>query len=177
MDNGETWLIYPYLLTQQNKKKFIIDNTYQGMELDSTYNYTFIISELISTEYYETTINEKGNAVRKSGPYIIYKVIPRTEKIDSGISLTDINGPVQVVTGGSEGYQHIENSSFSKNIEEYKDLMIQNGIPEEDINIVIENPNDEHIKKSFLSKYGLELAKISVNTAGVVVNLLKVLQN
>ena len=82
-----------------------------------------------------------------------------------------------MATEGSVAYQHTENSSFSSKVKKYKELMISNGISEEDINAVIKNPNDVYIKKSFLSKYGLELAKISVNVAGVVVNLLKLFQS
>lgn len=178
LHNGETWLMFYYdKITQPRKKEHILNTYFQGTEVSNTRGYEYIISELVSDKYYEKKYNADGTVKSKTGPYIAYKVIPKTEKRSSDINIKDINGPVQVATEGSVAYQHTENSSFSSKVEEYKELMISNGISEEDINAVINNPNDEYIKKSFLSRYGLELAKISVNVAGVVVNLLKLFQS
>lgn len=179
MPNGETWLMFKYdKMTQPKKKEYILNYFTQDMEVSNDRGYKYIISELISYEYYDKEYDSEGKLVFKEGPYIAFKVIPITERTEpSRIHVKDTNGPVQIVTGGSEAYQHVENSTFSTKIEDYKELMIENGISEEDINIVINNPNNEYVKKSFLSKYGLELAKISVNVAGVVVNLLKLFQS
>lgn len=178
MNSGETWLMFYYdKMTEPRKKEYILNQYYQDMEVSNERGYKYIISELISDKYYDIEYNSEGKVSLKTGPYIAYKVIPKTEKRNSNINIKDINGPVQVATEGSVAYQHTENSSFSSKVEEYKELMMRNGISEEDINAVIDNPNDEYVKKSFLSRYGLELAKISVNVAGVVVNLLKLFQS
>ncbi|MEG0409245.1 MAG: hypothetical protein RR623_10275 [Bacilli bacterium] len=177
LENGDTWLAFPYQLTQQNKKKFILANVQQNKEFKDEYGYTFIVSKLINVEYYNTVSNYQG-VVRKTGnPYVVFKVIPKTESPDASINVTGNNAPINISNGEGTATQTIVNSSFSNKIEEYKDVMINHGILEEDINVVINNPNNEHIKESFLSKYGLELAKISVNVAGFVVNLLKIFQS
>ncbi|MEG0093593.1 MAG: hypothetical protein RR945_11090 [Erysipelotrichaceae bacterium] len=174
---NETWLVFPYLLVQQNKKKFILQSTFQNMEVVDTYGYTYIISKLIGEEYNEQILNDKGQRIPEKPPYVVYKVIPKTESPDASINVNGNNAPVNISNGDGTATQTIVNSSFSNKIEEYRDIMISHGILEEDINAVINNPNDEYVKKSFLSRYGLELAKISVNVAGVVVNLLKLFQS
>ncbi|EAH0805807.1 hypothetical protein D4W20_15515, partial [Listeria monocytogenes] len=118
-----------------------------------------------------------NNIKSKTGPYVAYKVIPKTEMKQPTINIDRSNGPVQVATGNSTAYQYVDNSSFSNKIHEYKDLMINNGILKEDIEVVVNHPDDNHIKQSFLSKYGLELAKITVNIAGTMVSLLSLLKS
>lgn len=84
-------------------------------------------------------------------------------------------GPVQVVTGNSSANMHVENSSFSNTMKMYREVMMKYGISKEDIDTVINYPNNEDIKKSFLSKYGLDLTKITVSIAGTAVKLYDIL--
>lgn len=176
-ENGETWLVFPYEKTQQKKKQYILNNTFQDMEMADEYGYTYLISKLISAEYYHI-IRDRYNKVKsKTGPYVTYKVIPKTEMKQSNINIDRTTGPVQVNAGNSTGYQHTENSNFLSGVNEYRDLMINNGILEEDINAVLSHPDDHDVKQSFLSKYGVELAKITVNVAGTIVSLLSLLKS
>ncbi|MBC2676753.1 hypothetical protein [Listeria booriae] len=178
LQNGETWLTFEYdKITQQRKKQYILDNYSQGMEVKNIHGYLYYISELISNAYYEIVYDENNNVKSKTGPYVAYKVVPKTEMKQSNINIDRTSGPVQVTTGNSIAYQCVENSSFSNKVYEYKDLMINNGILKEDIEVVINYPEDNDIKQSFLSKYGLELAKITVSIAGTVVSLLSLLKS
>ena len=177
MQNGETWLAFEYnKITQQRKKQYILDTTFQDMELQNEYGYTYLVSKLISEEYYDIKYNANNTVSSKEGPYVVYKMISKTEAKQSHINIDRTNGPVQVTTGNSTASQHIENSSFSNRVNEFRDLMINNGILPEDINAVINHPNDNDVKQSFLSKYGIELAKITVNVAGTIVSLLSLLK-
>ncbi|HAO5592824.1 TPA: hypothetical protein IP783_002764, partial [Listeria monocytogenes] len=166
LQNGDTWLMFEYnKITQQRKKQYILENYFQSMEVENEHGYLYCISELISSDYYDMVCDKNNNIKSKTGPYVAYKVIPKTEMKQPTINIDRSNGPVQVATGNSTAYQYVDNSSFSNKIHEYKDLMINNGILKEDIEVVVNHPDDNHIKQSFLSKYGLELAKITVNIA------------
>ena len=175
--NGETWLLYRYnAITQPEMKKYILKSHYQDMEIFKDNNFTYVISELISDHYFQLLYDNKGNVKSKIGPYIAYKVIPKAEKKPSMIHVNDINGPVQIATEGSSTYQIVNDNTFSDTVSKYKNIMIKNGISEDDINTVINNPKNDYIKKSFLSKYGLNLAKIIINISDVAVSLLNILQ-
>jgi len=39
--------------------------------------------------------------------------------------------------------------------------MIKEGVSEQDIKFILNNPDNDSAKKSFLSKYGVDLAKIT----------------
>lgn len=177
LDNGDTWLAFPYQLTQQNKKRFILDNVKQYMEFDDEYGYTFIISKLINAEYYDTVSNNQGDVRKTGNPYVVFKVIPKTESPDASINVYDNNAPVNISKGDGTAIQSIVDSTFSNIIEEYRDVMINHGILEEDINVFKNYSENADIKKSFLSKYGLELAKITVEVAGVVKTLFDIFNN
>ena len=163
VENGNTWLTYPYQSTQPNKKKYILDHVKQFME--------------IPDEYYNMVPDGQGGLTKTGNPYVVFNVIPKTKTSDSRTIIESNNAPVQVVFEGATATQIIENSSFSNKIEKFRDLMIDRGIPEEDINVVINFKNNENVKQSFLSKYGLELAKITVEISGVVINLLDFFTN
>lgn len=178
LPNGETWLVFEYdKITQQRKKQYILENYSQNTEIENEHGYLYYISELISSAHYDIVYDKNNNVKSKTGPYVAYRVIPKTEMQQSNINIDRTSGPVQINTGNSRAYQYVENSSFSNKVYEYKDLMINNGILKEDIEVVINHPEDNNIKQSFLSKYGLELAKITVNIAGTVVSLLSLLKN
>lgn len=178
MPNGETWLKFKYnKATQQKKKQYILETVTQNMEIADVYGYIYCVSKLVDYEYYDIECGINNSVKSKIGPYLVYKMVPKPEMKQSNINIDRTSGPVQVTTGNSTAYQYIENSSFSNKVYEYKDLMINNGILKEDIEVVINHPEDNDIKQSFLSKYGLELAKITINIAGTVVSLLSLLKS
>ncbi|MBO0442027.1 hypothetical protein JZO79_00280 [Vagococcus fluvialis] len=178
LKSGETWLCFKYNKgTQTNKVNFILNNIKQDMELPNEYGYNYIISELLNTEYYDETRDSKGAIVSKNGPYIVFKVIPKTEMKKSSIAVERISGDVQIATGNSKVYKNISNSDFTTKINNYKDIMINNGILEEDINVVLSNPKDDDVKKSFLSKYGIDLAKIVIDVGGKAISFLSYLKS
>ncbi|MGG5329796.1 hypothetical protein [Enterococcus sp. AZ163] len=176
--NNGTGLFFRYnKKTQPMKKQFILDNYAQGTEVENIQGYAYEISELLNDEYYDILYNSDGSKKSKTGPYIVYKVIPKNELKRSDIKIDRTNGPVQVTTGSGDAHQNIVNSSFSSIVSDYKDLMVSNGILEEDIDAVLRHPNDNDVKQSFLSKYGIDLAKITVEVAGVVTSLLTLLKS
>ncbi|MBC1419348.1 hypothetical protein HB849_10010 [Listeria fleischmannii] len=178
MPNGETWLKFKYdKNTQQNKKQYILETVLQNREMEDEYGYVYYVSKLINYEHYENDYGSNNILKSKNGPYVAYKMVPKPEMKQSNISIDRTSGPVQVSTGNSTAYQYTENSAFSSKVYEYKDVMISNGILKEDIEVVMNHPDDSDLKQSFLSKYGLELAKITVNIAGTVVSLLSLLKS
>ena len=177
VENGNTWLTYPYQSTQPNKKKYILDHVKQFMEISDEHGSIFVVSNLVADEYYNMVPDGQGGFTKTGNPYVVFNVIPKTKTSDSRTIIESNNAPVQVVFEGATATQIIENSSFSNKIEKFRDLMIDRGIPEEDINVVINFKNNENVKQSFLSKYGLELAKITVEISGVVMNLLDFFTN
>lgn len=178
LHNGETWLMFNYnKITQPRKKEHILNSYFQGTEVSNTRGYKYIISELVSDEYYEIKYNADETVKSKTGPYIVYKVIPKTESPDTSINVHDNNAPVNISKGDGIAIQNIVDSTFSNIIEEYRDVMINHGILEEDINVFKNYSQNADIKKSFLSKYGLELAKITVEVAGVVKTLFDIFNN
>ena len=52
-----------------------------------------------------------------------------------------------------------------------------NGVAENDINKVLDNPENEEKKNFFLDAYGLKLLGIGVNSSGSVISLLEYLKN
>lgn len=179
LPEGGTGLYFKYdKRTQQKKKNYILKNYLQGIDVSDEYGYVYKISELLNEAYYKVEHQGNGNVKSKIGPYIVYKVIPKTELGQSTISIDNPNGPVQVIGDNSSGFQYNGNGNdFAETLYVYKDLMIDKGISSEDINIVLEYPNDNDVKKSFLSKYGLDLAKITIDIGGTIVSLLSLLKN
>lgn len=177
LENGETWFVFKYnKMTQQNKLNFILRNVLQGDEVINEYGYKYVISELINNEYYDRDIDSNGKVIRKDGPYVVYKVIPKTAMKQSNITVERNSGAVQITTDNSTAYQSISNSDFVTKISNYREILINNGISEEDINIVLNNPKDEDVKKSFLSKYGIDLAKIMIEAGGIAISFLSYLK-
>lgn len=173
-ENGLTYLVFKYAPnTQFRKKQFILDNYKQGEVVTNQNGNEFIVSELVSEVEYENPdkLIFKGEAIIK------FKVISKTEIKQSGMHFGNIYAPVQVATNGSTASQYISDSSFSSKIKEVRDIMIDNGVSEEDIDVVINNPEDENVKQSFLNKYGLDLAKLSVDISGKIISLLTFLQS
>lgn len=172
--DGKTCLKFKYSPTIQfRKKEFILDYFKQGDTVINARGDSFVISELISELEYE----EPNKLFFKGEASIVFKVISKTEMEQSSMSFGNVYAPVQIATNGSTASQVISDSSFTNKVKELKDIMIDNGISKEDIEIVIQNPKNEHIKQSFLSKYGLELAKLSVDVSGKIISLLTFFQS
>ncbi|MFV0425119.1 MAG: hypothetical protein ACK5K7_06150 [Bacilli bacterium] len=170
LDNGDTGLRFPYKDYEDNKQSFILSDNYQNKEVTSKGGYKYIISELIDKKYYFMK-----DDISK-GPFVLYKVIPITEKKESNINIDGTNGPVQVATNGGINYQSINNTSFVNNLKKYKEIMITHNILERDIDTLIANYQDEHVKESFFNKYALDLINITVNVAGAGISLLELLK-
>ncbi|MBO0470991.1 hypothetical protein JZO66_10580 [Enterococcus sp. DIV0242_7C1] len=177
LENGQTWLIFKYNKnTQKNKLNFILKNIKQGDELPNQHGYEYVISELLDKEYYDRVRDSNGNLVSKDGPYVVYRVIPKTAMKQSNITVERNSGAVQITTDNSRAYQNISNSDFITKVNKYRDIMVNNGILEEDIDVLLSNSKDDDVKKSFLSKYGVDLAKIAIDVGGKVISLLAYLK-
>ena len=53
MDNSETWLFFEYKLTQLNKRDYILSHYRQGDTWTNEHGYSYMISELLYSEYYK----------------------------------------------------------------------------------------------------------------------------
>ena len=53
IDNGETWLVFEYKLTQLNKRDYILSHYRQGDIWTNEHGYSYMISELLYRNYYE----------------------------------------------------------------------------------------------------------------------------
>ena len=82
-----------------------------------------------------------------------------------------------MVAGSGLKYQKVKNNGFIGKLQQYKGIMIVNGISEDEINKVLDNPENEEIKNFFLDAYGLSLLGIGVNSSGSVISLLEYLKN
>lgn len=165
MDNGETWLFFKYEVTQPNKKNYILnkDGRYsQGKEWTNKYGYSYIISEVLDEEYYDTIYDSDGREISKNGPYIVYKIVSTVDKKYGDT----IYGPVQKNYGGTNT-QDNSNSNYYNQINCYKSEMVNHGISEQDINYILEKPNDKSAQRYFLEKYESVLRLIEVASAGI----------
>ena len=155
---------------QPNKKQAILKKYYQGVIVGTTKGnglYKYRILDLHDDGFYFKCPNNS-----KDGPYVACIITPFVDEGLSAISIDRTNGPIQIVTGNGIGYQDIRHNTFISRFEEYKNIMIQNGIPEREINIILNNPADEDIQESFFITYGVTLAEIMINIPGVVISLL-----
>lgn len=177
LESGQTWFVFKYNKnTQKNKLNYILENIKQGDEWSDEHGYEYVISELLDKEYYDRVTDSNGNVVSKDGPYVVYRVIPKTAMKQSNITVERNSGAVQITTDNSRAYQNISNSDFIIKVNKYRDIMVNNGILEEDIDVVLSNSKDDDVKKSFLSKYGVDLAKIAIDVGGKVISLLAYLK-
>ncbi|WP_347104664.1 hypothetical protein [Streptococcus anginosus] len=164
IDNGETWLIFEYKLTQLNKRDYILNYYKQGDIWTNEYGYSYMISELLYREYYELEYDSNGKVSRKEGPYIIYKLTSTTD-----VSHGDINyGPVQY-NFAENNYQDNRHGTYYNEIisvlNEYKTELIQQGINDSEINNIINSLHDKQKLKYFLAKYEPILRTIEVASA------------
>lgn len=100
----------------------------------------------------------------------------QTNEGQANITIEKTSGFVQVVTGSGKANQHLDGNTFSNKLEQYKSRMIANGILEEDIGALLLNTQNADAKKSFLTKYKIELSVIMINIAGEVISLLQLLK-
>lgn len=174
--SGETWLLYKYVKNiETNKRDFIKNHFHQKSEFIDSNNNNYVISEVLGEAFYYDEVASDGKRYRL-GPYVAFVIVPKS-LCKNEIEIKDVYAPVQVATDNSIAYQSIENSTFLIRFQNCKDKMLENGISEQDINTVIKYYNDNHVRESFFSKYGLTLASIIVDIAGVAINLLDYLKN
>ena len=164
IDNGETWLVFEYKLTQLNKRDYILSHYRQGDIWTNEYGYSYMISELLYREYYEIKHDSSGRVSEKEGPYIIYKLKSITD-----VSHGDINyGPVQNNYAGNN-YQDNRNSVYYNEIisvlNAYKTELIQHGIKDSEINSIISSPQDKQKLEYLVEKYEPILRTIEVASA------------
>lgn len=164
IDNGETWLVFEYKLTQLNKRDYILNHYRQEDIWTNEYGYSYMISELLYREYYEIKYDSSGRVSEKEGPYIIYKLKSITD-----VSHGDINyGPVQNNYAGNN-YQDNRYSDYYNEIisvlNDYKTELIQHGIKDSEINSIITSPQDKQKLKYFVEKYEPILRTIEVASA------------
>ena len=164
IDNGETWLVFEYKLTQLNKRDYILSHYRQGDIWTNEDGYSYMISELLDREYYEIKYDSSGRVSEKEGPYIIYKL-----KSIIDVSHGDINyGPVQNNYAGNNyqdnGYSVYYNDIISV-LNAYKTELIQHGIKDSEINSIITSPQDKQKLEYFVEKYEPILRSIEVASA------------
>lgn len=162
-----------YKKHQPNKKKAIKNRYFQGIVLGTCEDnglYKYRILDCYNDEFYFPNPNNPNGS--KDDPYVAYIVEPFIETNSPSILINGTNGPVQIVTDNGIGYQNISNNTFISRFQEYKEIMISNGIPESAINKVLNNPVNQDIQKSFLKQHGKNLADIMLNVAGVAISLL-----
>lgn len=177
----DTYLWFTYTKRQPNKMQYILDRYKQAGEIFAANGDEYIISQTVGEEVYEVVI-ANGKEHKKSGPYIIYKLIPAPEvarnrtTIDNSTNIRtgNILGQAQIVSNSSDVDFSAKQEYFFDSIIRFKDLMISHGIPSEDIEAVLVHQN-EYVKKSFLERHALDIAKIIVQVSGVGVSLLDVL--
>ena len=177
---GETILIYNYnRLSEINKKKYILETIKQGSEIEDENGFKYIVSELLS---------ESGNSDNKDfkriNDSIIYKVISKSEKIvnkyynnihqDIHQENTSGENNLYINWGSDKANQTINKDTFSNLICQYKTKLLEKGISQEDINNVINNL-DKNTRKSFLSKYKIELVNIIIKMIDSSISLYDVL--
>ena len=172
--DGEKVFCVKYEKHQPNKKKFIKEVYFQGVEVQSSEDNSLC-------PYQITNMHDDAYYFRfkkaKEGPYIVYKITPMAGMDSSGIAIDGADEPVPMVAGSGLKYQNIKNNGFIGKLQQYKDIMIVNGIAEDEINKVLDNPENEEIKIFFLDTYGLSLLGIGVSSSGSVISLLEYLKN
>lgn len=174
--DGVTYFYFKYdSFSNQNKFRYILNNYKQNTPVESEYGDRYVISQLVSKRYFFESFNSNGERVSRDGPYILYKLIPEVELKHVNNNFNNA-GPVQIVDNNSSATMNIIESQFNSKVSNYFDDMIEAGIPEEDINTLIQNSNDSDVKQSFFSKYGIELAKIAVDFSGTIISLLTYLK-
>lgn len=170
--NGATLLFFKYdRFTEPKKKKFILNKYKPGLEIENEHGHPYIIIELNSSNYYEKGIDSNGNIIDKSGPYVTYNIKPKSELPPTPINIENSQG-VQVNTA-EQATQIMQNNDFG-NIEtliEYKQILVDNNISEDDIDLVINNPTKEN-KKNFIEKYGKTITD-TVSALTGILNFLK----
>lgn len=174
--NGEPYFYFKYdSFSNQNKLRYILNNYKQNTPVESEYGDRYVISHLISKRYFFESFNNNGERVSKDGPYILYKLVPEVELKQVNNNFNNL-GPVQIVDNNSTATMNIIESQFNSKVSNYFYEMVEAGIPEKDINILMQNSNDSDVKQSFFSKYGIELAKIAVDLSGTIISLLTYLK-
>lgn len=159
---------------QPNKKKFIKEIYFQGVGVQTAEDdrlYPYQITNMHDDEYYFRFKKAKD------GPYIVYKITSMAGMDSSGIAIDGSDEPVSIVVGNDLEYQNVNSNCFIGKLQQYKGIMIVNGVAEDDINKVLDNPENEEIKNFFLDAYGLKLLGIGVNSSGSVISLLEYLKN
>lgn len=172
---GETILIFAYnRLTEMNKKKYILETIKQGLIFEHEHEFKYIVSELLT---------ESGKSDNKSfkrvNDTIIYKLISQSEKPEKKtvrknykIKPNNTFGDNNVFINTESGIvnQTVKCDTFSSLICEYKFKMVKQGIPQKDIENIINN-SDNYTKQSFLSKYKFELSKIFFDAVNLGITL------
>lgn len=131
-------------------------------------NQEFKISEIVSETY-------KYKSKNREFIGILYKVVSVVEEGVSNVVHGDVYAPVQMAGSNSQQIQEFTDTHFKTIVNEYKNDMIKQGIPEKDIEALINFSNDTQVKKSFISKYAIELAGITVDLSGIVLTLYELL--
>ena len=172
--DGEKVFCVKYEKHQKKKKKFIKEVYFQGVEVQSSEDNSLC-------PYQITNMHDDAYYFRfkkaKEGPYIVYKITPMAGMDSSGIAIDGADEPAPMVAGSGLKYQKVKNNGFIGKLQQYKGIMIVNGISEDEINKVLDNPENEEIKNFFLDAYGLSLLGIGVNSSGSVISLLEYLKN
>lgn len=172
--DGEKVFCVKYEKHQPNKKKFIKEIYFQGVGVQTAEDdrlYPYQITNMHDDAYYFRFKKAK------EGPYIVYKITPMAGMDSSGIAIDGADEPAPMVAGSGLKYQKVKNNGFIGKLQQYKGIMIVNGISEDEINKVLDNPENEEIKNFFLDAYGLSLLGIGVNSSGSVISLLEYLKN
>ena len=172
--DGEKVFCVKYEKHQPNKKKFIKEIYFQGVGVQTAEDdrlYPYQITNMHDDEYYFRFKKAKD------GPYIVYKITSMAGMDSSGIAIDGSDEPVSIVVGNDLEYQNVNSNCFIGKLQQYKGIMIVNGVAENDINKVLDNPENEEIKNFFLDAYGLKLLGIGVNSSGSGISLLGYLKN
>ena len=172
--DGEKVFCVKYEKHQPNKKKFIKEIYFQGVGVQTAEDdrlYPYQITNMHDDAYYFRFKKAK------EGPYIVYKITSMAGMDSSGIAIDGSDEPVSIVVGNDLEYQNVNSNCFIGKLQQYKGIMIVNGVAENDINKVLDNPENEEIKNFFLDAYGLKLLGIGVNSSGSVISLLEYLKN
>jgi hypothetical protein len=173
--HGEATILFYYMDHIETRKRDYIKNYFR-----STNTYTdkngnkYVILKYLGDNYKEN---------KNSNPCVVYRAILETMyRKNQSIEIGDVYAPIQIATDNAMAYQNIENSTFSnepsflEKVKANRDEMIQHGIPEQDINILIKFHDDPHVKESFFSKYAFELANILFKGVTTGVTLLEYLK-
>lgn len=173
--DGITLLFISYKRgVEKNKLAYILENYKQGTEISSENGDKYIISNLLNKEYYDQEDEKILIKCLRKDPCVEFKLISIMEFKQSGIYVDRTTGPVLINIGDGDVFQNNSNNEFLDYLSNNKEYLVRNGIEEKDIDSVVSNPSSKN-KKTFLSKYKIELASLIIDFGEFTMSILEYL--